>query len=80
MIKAIMTVNVIEDNDGIFGVDSFPDNDEGNKAADKLFREMALKNGAVEGEDDIEELTDCGQYDNGTYHLYIVHSNAEKTF
>lgn len=69
----IDTVNIIEASEGcVLGITSFKETKEGNKEAEELFRKIIIENVPVE---DIEAALDNGYYEDGTYTIYIVHSD-----
>jgi hypothetical protein len=72
------TVNVIEmvtDTMQINLLKAFPDDENGNKEAEALFKQLALKNGAEEW--DLDPAIDDGYFEMVSYYLCIVHSSAE---
>ena len=75
----ISTVNVIDVRDplnmGIMAMKSFPDNDEGNKAAEAIFREWVTEQHAHEvSEEDMQGAIDDGYFEIGIGYIVIVHS------
>lgn len=72
----LSTVNVIEYKDGaVFSVQSFTDNEKGNKKAEEVFKSI------IEERDDkevtpalIDAYTEDGIYEEGDYQLFLVHS------
>jgi hypothetical protein len=70
----IQTVNVIQyDSEGMQGIFSFSDDEEGNKEAEKLFRELAKENNLPD--DSIECGIEDGILEMNDYKLYLVHSS-----
>jgi hypothetical protein len=68
------TVNVIEyADDSILGVTSFTDNEEGNKEAEAIFRQVAKENGMEDV--DAESFVEDGYFEQGTYQVFITHSS-----
>lgn len=69
------TVNVVEYvDDSIIGIDSFTDDEVGNKEAEDMFIRCAKENGA--NDKDLKDY-DCikeGMYECGTYQVFIIHS------
>jgi hypothetical protein len=75
--ERLRTVNVIEYVGGaVAQVIAFPDNKEGNKAAEVLFRAMAKESGFLERE--IAVGLEEGRLENkrGTCQLFLVHSQT----
>jgi len=78
MKKIINVIEVI--NDSISSVESFiiPDNlqeKERVKAAEKLFSEKAIENGA--SKNDMEDLLDNGYYTQDNYGVFLVWSEVK---
>jgi hypothetical protein len=71
----LQTVNVIEyKNDSILSVQSFTDNEEGNKEAEKVFEGIMRERNGVADEDVAISLED-GWYEEGDYQLFLTHSS-----
>lgn len=69
----LKTVNIIEITNGnLQNIESFSDDDDGNKEAEKLFTAKALENGA--NSDDIDSYLDDGIFSEDAYELLITHS------
>lgn len=82
--KSLNTVNVIEIPDtanmGGMSVHAFPDNEDGNKAAEALFKQLVNENTYFEGDErpDPETcLDDYGYFEAGGYYVTIVHTVPE---
>ena len=71
----VNTVNVVEvADDTLQGLRAFSDDTEGNKEAERLFRRIALENGAKRK--DIDDYIMDGHYgrDCDKYDLYLTHA------
>ena len=80
--KALNTVNVIEMNvesssTSVLGLAAFPDDPEGNAAAEVRFTRLALDNGAKVA--NVDSHLEDGYFETGTYWLGLVHSLAPQT-
>jgi len=76
MSTKLNTVNVVEMEDGILkSIDSFPDNELGNKEAEALFVSKAAEKGFDKDDAElvIERLNE-GWWDFGGYYIAISHS------
>ncbi len=72
------TVNVIEMvAHEILQLVAFPDDNVGNMAAERLFREMVRENWDDVDDSEIEDSIDNGYFSKGDYEAYIVHSTNE---
>jgi hypothetical protein len=71
----LQTVNVIEYRaDAILSIQSFTDNEEGNKEAEEVFESiMRERNGVVD--EDVEVSLEDGWYEEGDYQLFLTHSS-----
>lgn len=79
------TVNIIEyANDAVLGVTSFEDTPKGNKEAEKLFTALVLEYEAhaihtssttILTKKEIKEFIEDGIFEQGTYQVFIAHSN-----
>ena len=68
------TVNVIESYQGLIqSLKAFPDNAEGNKQAEALFRANALENGATE--ESVDADIEDGVFARDGYILTLIHSS-----
>ena len=74
MTQKIPTVNVIESIslDEISSIRSYPDNKKGNKAAEKIFRKIALENGALKV--NLQSHIEDGYFQEDSYKVYLIHS------
>ncbi len=72
----ISTVNVIEYVDGtIQSVRSFADIKQGNKEAEDVFAACVRENaGQAFTDEELGEFMDDGRFEEGTYEIYITHS------
>ena len=72
---SLNTVNLSEYADGkIIGIRSFSDNDEGNKEAEEIFKEIMVEIDDVTD----EEIANCiedGYYEISDYQLFLTHSS-----
>lgn len=70
----IDTVNVIEfADDDLIEINSYEENEEGNKSAEARFRQCATEHGCQE--EDLDSFVEEGYYEQGTYQLFLAHSN-----
>jgi hypothetical protein len=72
--KTIKTVNVVEMSEGsILGMVSYPENKEGNAAAEERFKALIGEN-ATADEAEVNDAIDEGHYEQGTWEVFLVHS------
>jgi len=70
----INTVNVVEmTDDYTMSINSFEDNEDGNKEANSMFTKCALENGC--SNEDVDSFIEDGYFEQGTYQLFIIHSS-----
>ena len=70
----LSTVNVIETVDGSpNNLISFAENEQGNKAAERLFKKIAKENGMRD--EDAPAAVEDGYHETGTYTVYLTHSS-----
>jgi len=70
----IDTVNVIEyADDDLIGINSYAEGEEGNRSAESRFRQCATEHGCIEI--DLDSFVEDGYYEQGTYQLFLSHSN-----
>jgi len=74
----IQTVNVIllEEN-AIYKIYSYKDNYEGNKEAEKKFRDLIEEKQKNIDKDEIEDALDDGYFKGSDFEVDIIHSCAE---
>lgn len=74
------TVNVIEMSDAyeFLGLRVFPDDEQGNKDAEKLLVDLAKENS--EGHVNESQIKDDGCYKNGTYWVGLMWSDNDPLF
>lgn len=71
----IKTINVVQLEGGCLqSIISFVDNQEGERQAIKLFKEIAFENGARKK--DLDELSGEGRYESDDYELVLVYSDT----
>jgi hypothetical protein len=72
--KMLNTVNVIEKRDETtISLRAFPETEEGNKAAEKIFAEILDENETTV--ENIDSYVEDGYWESGTYQLFLVHSS-----
>ena len=73
-VKMIKTVNVIEyGEDDLIGITSFEETPEGNVEAEAHFKTI-LEEQDVPA-DDIDSFVEDGYWEQGTYQIFLSHSN-----
>jgi hypothetical protein len=71
----IQTVNVIEyKGDDLVSIRSYSEDDEGNKQAEEMFRNMIIEADPEMTEEEIEACTEEGYHEQGEYQLFLSHS------
>lgn len=73
----LQTINVVEyasDDLSILGVSSFSDDEEGNREAEQLFKELVLEDNKDVTEREIDLFIEDGCYETETYQLFLTHS------
>jgi len=74
--KTVKTVNVIEMADGkVLGLTAFPENKQGNKDAEKRFKDAIGESAPENDDEDIQDALDEGHCESGTWEVWLVHSN-----
>ena len=73
--NVLSTVNVVEEvNDTLFGITSFPDDEEGNRNAEIHFFDLVREIYPDELEEDIEAAIEDGVFDKDQYRVFLIHS------
>ena len=72
--NTIETINVIEMADEeVLGLKSYDQNPEGKTEAKKLFKALAMEQGAEETE--MDDFYFEGYYESGSYQLFLIESD-----
>lgn len=77
--KMLQTVNIIEEYDGkILRVASFPDNEEGREAGDKVFKTWCANNPCATSPYHMEEAIKNGCWESDAWRISIVYSSETR--
>ncbi len=74
IIESIDTINVIEECPEPLQIISYPNTEEGNRAAQKIFREIIQENADVITEEQLENAIKEGYYQSGNFKAILIHS------
>jgi hypothetical protein len=75
MSNKVDTVNVVQASDtGPTSVVSFSESPKGNKEAEALFTRIVKENEPDFSDEDVDACLDNGYYEDGSYSVYICHS------
>ena len=70
----VQTVNIVEQTDyDVISIRAFDESGVGNQEAKALFSKVAIENGA--NPEDMESYLDDGCYVDGSYSVFLVHSD-----
>ena len=71
----LQTVNVVlYKNDSIDRIKSYPQSDEGNQEAEKIFGELVMKNDESVTPEELEIFIEDGYYEQGFIQIFLIHS------
>ena len=72
----IQTVNVIEyEGNDLVGIQSFSDDEEGNKEAKETFRDIIKERDSGVTTENLDVFTEEGYQEQGDYQIFLSHSS-----
>lgn len=75
----IQTVNVIQhDGCGVQSIHSWQSDSYGNEEAEKFFTGVIKEDEPAISEEDISACLDNGHYEQGTFSVFLTHSETDK--